>query len=247
MEQTFVSSGPELKPLTENIFYLEKWNWDYSEALNFQLECQELVRQNPKLKILIFCSHPSCFTMGKGLQKGKKMQGIELVDWDKKFEAYLPFPLYQTKRGGGLTFHYPEQWVFYPIMKINESTWTLSHHLEWILSTVQTVLEQDFELENLDHDRAVVGIWKDQQKLASLGIGLSHFVSTHGLALNLQRNKDMFSALSKLNPCGLQSSSFSTLEDQAIGAVTPQEFQSYFMQHLRDNLPKSWKKYRDLQ
>ena len=82
---------------SENIYVLEKWNWDYLEAEKFQLECVDFVHENPHISILIICSHPHCFTLGRGLQKVKGTTSQALVDFVPETE--LPFPLYNIKRG----------------------------------------------------------------------------------------------------------------------------------------------------
>lgn len=101
--------------LENNTHYITKWNWDYQDCEKFQYESTKYLKENPSEMILISCSHPHCFTYGRGLQKGRGTQ--ELQEFDTGMP--LPFPMHQISRGGGLTFHYPGQFIFYPIINFN--------------------------------------------------------------------------------------------------------------------------------
>jgi lipoyl(octanoyl) transferase len=57
-----------------------------------------------------------------------------------------------------------------------------------------------------------MGVWKNKSKLASIGIGLSKFVTEHGLALNLVNDEDMFNEVKKINPCGIDPTTYITVE-----------------------------------
>lgn len=188
---------------------VQKWNWDYKEALDFQMKCVERVQQNPELEIWIFCSHPHCFTMGRGLQKNVE----NLIPCPP--DLSVPFPLYQIKRGGGLTFHYPGQWIVYPIVNLNNRHWTLKTLVDWLLESVKnelTGLDPDFGLD-LKMKRHPLGLWHKDKKIASLGIEIQHFVTLHGLALNFYEDKQMFEALKMVNPCGLKGDIYSSVRE----------------------------------
>jgi hypothetical protein len=89
---TFGLTAENVKKINDEEFVVTKWNWDYQESLAFQEACQKEVYANRNLKILISCSHPYCFTNGKGLQKfkGKVIDG--LVDATKDQLNGLPYP-----------------------------------------------------------------------------------------------------------------------------------------------------------
>jgi lipoyl(octanoyl) transferase len=96
----------DLVNLDERTVVVTKWNWEYGVAHKFQRAALEVVQNTPNLRILICTSHPDVLTNGRGLQKPRKGEKLELVDFNPADHKSLPFPLYQVERGGGLTFHH---------------------------------------------------------------------------------------------------------------------------------------------
>lgn len=198
----------------ENIFVFKKWNWDYLEAEKFQLECMDFVHKNPHITILIVCSHPHCFTLGRGLQKIKEATNIELIDFDPSVTP--PFPLHHIKRGGGLTFHYPGQFVFYPIMNLTTHKKAVYDLMIKIMDITKGLLEKQFGLNGLEIRRDLLGLWFQNEfskaKVASIGLAVSRFNTYHGLALNFFNDEEMFTALRELHPCGLPGDIYRDVE-----------------------------------
>ncbi len=197
----------------ENVFILKKWNWDYLEAEKFQLECVEYVRNHPDVVILIVCSHPHCFTLGRGLQKIKG-NDVTLVDFDPS--TSLPFPIHSIKRGGGLTFHYPGQFVFYPIINLTHHKKAVFDLMMSIMIITKKLLEDQFNLNGLVIRRDLLGVWFENDfskaKIASIGLAVNRFNTYHGLALNFFKDQEMFQALKLTHPCGLPGDIYRDLE-----------------------------------
>lgn len=213
--------------------WVTRWSWDYLSALDFQKAAINFVKSNPLLKIYIFCSHPHCFTMGRGLQKntGHKIEG--LIDFDNR--QRLPFTCHKINRGGGLTFHYPGQWIFYPIINLGNPHYRLKEITFWLLESSKIVLEKFFQISNLDTQRKFLGLWHKNNKIASIGIGVERYVTHHGIALNLQWDNDMFLKLKKINPCGIDPSIYSSV-DQIICSEQKDslsQFHYQFMKYLQ--------------
>lgn len=196
----------------EDCLLITNWNWDYLKAHEFQKHCLEFIRKNPKLKIFIICSHPHCFTMGRGLQRSKGMEKYNLVDFDESLESRLNVPLHKIKRGGGLTFHYPGQWVCYPIVTLSKDRLDVYKLMNFLLSVVQKTLEQEFLLEDLSHEEKLMGLWLKKQKIASIGVAVTRLVTYHGLAFNLLHDEKMSNELKLVYPCGLPGETYIDLE-----------------------------------
>lgn len=187
----------------ENILIIKKWNWDYSECLDFQKKAQSFIQENRDLKIYIFCNHPHCFTLGRGNERGQE----KLVAFDPSIISNLDFPMFNIYRGGGITFHYPGQWIFYPIVAIKESL-SLEDLSCWLLKSTKKILTDKFNISDVVTATKLMGVWRNRQKLASIGIGINRFVTEHGLALNLVYDEKMFTELKKINPCGINPETY---------------------------------------
>lgn len=229
----------------KNIFILKKWSWDYIEAERLQLASVEYVSQNPHVSIFIMCSHNSCFTIGRGLQKIKENLGIELVDFDKNIE--LPYPIHQIKRGGGLTFHYPGQFVFYPIINLTFHKIAVHDFMISIMEMTRKLLENYFLLHNLKIRTDLLGLWFEERdgiakKIASIGLATSKFNTYHGMALNFFNDKEMLKFLVNLYPCGIPGDTYVDVESIGQKVITNHDremFTDLFKKLLIDKFNES--------
>ncbi|MEX0798434.1 MAG: hypothetical protein WEB87_05550 [Bacteriovoracaceae bacterium] len=227
-ESLALPSESEIQILKDDCLLVKKWRWDYQECLRFQKRAQELVRANRRLKIYIFCNHPHCFTLGRGNERGRE----DLTDFDPSSSFELKFPLHKVHRGGGITFHYPGQWIFYPIVSIGPS-YTLEDHMCWLLKSVANVLKERFGLLDVVAAKKLMGVWKDKKKLASIGVGVARFVTEHGLALNLAHDQLMFEELAKINPCGMTSEKYASVDSFAQAPQLLELFHKQYLQSLK--------------
>lgn len=196
----------------DNILFLKKWNWNYSEFLEYQAKFQDFVRTHKDAKIYIFTNHPHCFTLGRGNERGES----SLVQFDESLRNRLDFPVYDIHRGGGITYHYPGQWIFYPILRVTPK-YTLHDHMCWLLKLVRDHINETYDLKSIATEK-IMGVWLNKKKIASIGVGLNRFVTEHGLAFNLNEDLKMSEELKKINPCGLDSQVYTFLNQ-----VTEQE------------------------
>lgn len=227
----------DLISLDERTVVVTKWNWDYGLAHKFQRASLALVQETPNLRILICCNHPEVLTNGRGLQKPRKGEVLELVEFRPEEHRSLPFPLYQIERGGGLTFHHPGQFIFYPIVKLNPKSLSLSLMIDQIFDFTIDILNS-WGVKNLDHENKLLGIWQGNKKLASMGIAIEKLTTFHGMALNLLENPNMKKALATLNPCGLNAQTYTSVEALAEIPSTPLES---FREQFLDRIKNEWK------
>lgn len=211
----------------DNTLCVTKWNWDYADALAFQQQAQSFISKHKDKKIFIFCNHPHVFTLGRGNERGEE----NLVDFDQRIESNLSFPLYKIRRGGGITFHYPGQWIFYPIVAIRPD-FNLENLMCWMLKSVATTLKEDFDVAEAITANKLMGVWVNRRKIASIGLGINRFITEHGLALNLQNDEKMFAELRKVFPCGLEYTTYLTLEELNQRSDNLQAFHQKFLERL---------------
>ena len=221
----------------KNIYVLKKWDWNYLEAEAFQLACVDFVNSNPHISLFIFCSHSNCFTIGRGLQKLKENTGVNLVDFDEN--SHLAFPLHQIKRGGGLTFHYPGQFVFYPIIYLTYHKLAVHDFMTKILEVAISVLEEQFKIKNLVIRHDLLGLWFENIfKIASMGLAISRFNTYHGMALNFFQDQNMFQALQDLYPCGLSGKTYLSLESIISQKLSANDREIFFNNFLNTIVEK---------
>ena len=198
--------------LNEKTILIQKWNWDYQLSHDFQRNCLTFLDESPQTRIIICCSHPRIFTNGRGLQKPKKGETFNLVEFDQSLVQKLPFPFFQIERGGGLTFHHPGQMIIYPIVRLNPTTLSLSQMINQLFDTAMHEL-QDWGIMGLSHENKLLGLWHGDKKLASMGIAIEKLTTFHGMALNFYQDPEMRLALKKVNPCGLGADTYTSVEE----------------------------------
>lgn len=196
-------------------------NWASEIIEEKQLELVEYVRHHPNQAFFIFCSHPPLLTLGRGLQKLRNPNLPPLTEFDPTTVIEMPYPLYHLKRGGGLTFHYPGQIVLYPIISLTHFNIKIFDFMLELLALTKKSLLSEFEQKLLEVkfkiDRDYLGLWYqddlgEYKKIASIGLAASRFITYHGLALNLEDDKEFFLKLQNLYPCGLKGDNYISVE-----------------------------------
>ena len=131
------------------------------------------------------------------------------------------FPVFQSGRGGQYTYHGPGQRVAYVMLDLNRRT----PDLRLFVRTLEDWLIDTLAAFNVKAGRRkdAVGIWVPRpekgdgraDKIAAIGIRIRHWVTFHGIALNVDPNLDHFSGIV---PCGIRSDGVTSLVD--LGIVT---------------------------
>ncbi len=123
----------------------------------------------------------------------------------------LPFPVYETNRGGQATYHGPGQLVGYPILNLAIRGKDLHEHLRKIEDALIRSCER-FGVKAGRRD-GLTGVWIDNRKLASLGVGVRKWISMHGFAINITR--ESLPPFFAITPCGIEGVAMSCLADEA--------------------------------
>lgn len=219
--------------LREDLYVFKNWNWSYSKALKFQKISHGYVQEHLNKKIIILCNHPTCFTMGRGLQKksGKVIKGlVPMTEMSR-----LPFPCYKINRGGGLTYHYPGQLIIYPVLRLGGKNPSLSKLSELLFdSIIQSVGEySNVKLSKKRGD--LIGLWTDglpSQKVASFGIGIERLITQHGISVNIE-NGEIFETLHQIYPCGLDGKTYGYFNQISNSAINIDKVSFSFIKNLK--------------
>ncbi|MDH4468261.1 MAG: hypothetical protein QE271_09395 [Bacteriovoracaceae bacterium] len=198
------------------------WNTPYLEVESLQQKIIEKLRIDPKQKYLLVGSHPHCFTMGRGLQKkdGEILENLTEFDELKTQQQFPDWPFYKSSRAGGMTFHHPNQIIIYPLVNLNFVKISLPKIMFLLLESCKISVQdhlQDYVFDGnlLEVKKEPLGLWLSQgaskRKIASIGMALDHFVTCHGLALNLAFDQKVKDMLNQNYPCGLPGDTYAPL------------------------------------
>jgi len=158
---------------------------EYSQALSLQEELLRRQYQRESEDTLLLLEHPAVFTLGRG---GNEKHLLNPHD----------VPVYRVGRGGDVTFHGPGQLVGYPLIDLTRHGRDVHAYLRGLEAVLIETLAQ-FGL-TAQRAKGLTGVWIEQQKIASIGVGVRRWVTCHGFALNVDPDLTYFS---HIVPCGL--------------------------------------------
>ncbi len=171
----------------------------YRDALELQEEIVTRKRTNDSLADeLLLLEHESVYTIGRTPDQAS-LRGA----------AHLPHPLFPVNRGGQATYHGPGQLVGYPIIDLRGEAQDLHRYLRWIESLLIEVLST-YEL-SAQTRAGLTGVWIEERKIASIGVGVRHWITMHGFALNVHGDLSPFG---QIVPCGIANVAMTSMEKE---------------------------------
>jgi lipoyl(octanoyl) transferase len=123
--------------------------------------------------------------------------------------AHLPHPLFPINRGGQATYHGPGQLIGYPIIDLRRCKQDLHRYLRWIENLLIELLAK-YEIAATARD-GLTGVWVGNRKIASIGVGVRHWISMHGFALNVCGDLSPFD---QITPCGITNITMTSMEKE---------------------------------
>jgi lipoyl(octanoyl) transferase len=207
---------------------------DYAEALRLQHQrvAQRKAREIPDTLLLL--EHPHVFTFGRNARKENL---LVTSDW----LASRGVQVYETDRGGDVTYHGPGQLVGYPIFDLTEHRRDLAWYMR-SLEEVFIVVARDFSIE-AGRLKGVPGVWVANHKLVAMGVHVSRWVTSHGFAFNVNTDLQYFQWIV---PCGLHDKGVTSLarllgrpiEMDAVVQCVLEHFREVFeLQMVRRDVP----------
>ncbi len=182
----------------------------YLDAWELQRSLAAAVSQGAIPDTVVFLEHPPVITLGRRAGDEEvhvpEGSGVEIVE---------------TDRGGKSTFHGPGQLVCYPILDLNRHGRDVKKYCRDLEEALIRTLAA-FELEGTRID-GLTGVWlaSPPRKIASIGIHISRWVTTHGYALNVDLDPAPFSDW--ITACGLADAAFTTMARELGRPVTVDE------------------------
>jgi lipoate-protein ligase B len=164
---------------------------DFGQVRSLQERLVALRREGGAPDTLLFCAHPPVVTAGRATTPA------ELAAARPALEA-AAIPLVPCERGGRLTYHGPGQVIIYALVRLEGPERDLHAFQRGLEETALTALAELGLTASLRD--GYPGLWVGPAKLASLGIAVRHWVTWHGLALNLEGDLSPFDLFA---PCGI--------------------------------------------
>jgi lipoyl(octanoyl) transferase len=201
----------------------------YSAALQLQQQVHEEVLAEGN-DTLILCEHTHVFTFGKSADRNNLIVSPEFLI---KIEAEV----YETDRGGDITYHGPGQLVGYPIINLRKHGIGVKKYVstleQSIINALATFEILAYQIEGL------TGIWVGQEgserKIGAIGIRIRNGVSMHGFALNVNTDLSYFQ---HIVPCGITDKNVTSIH-QEIGRGTITEFADAFQNSFKTEWQKA--------
>lgn len=179
---------------------------------------------------IIFCEHPHVYTLGRSGKENNMLLG------DEQLKA-IGATLHHIDRGGDITYHGPGQLVCYPILNLEEFRLGLKEYVHFLEEAVINVCAS-YGIEAGRLEKAT-GVWIEPdtsraRKICAIGVRSSHYVTMHGLALNVNTDLRYFSYI---NPCGFIDKGVTSLRRELKDEISMDEVKQRLGCELRKLFP----------
>ncbi|PWT82219.1 MAG: lipoyl(octanoyl) transferase [Acidobacteria bacterium] len=155
----------------------------YGDALALQKETERAVQTDQQPDTLLLLEHPHTLTVGR---RGD-MSSVLLPE---QALAARGIELFETDRGGKVTYHGLGQIVGYPIIKLSPDREDVHRYVRDIEEVLIRAM-QDFTIEAF-RITGLTGVHTQQGKVAAIGVHIARWVTTHGFALNVNTDLSFF-------------------------------------------------------
>jgi lipoyl(octanoyl) transferase len=157
---------------------------------------------------LLLLEHPPVITMGSGFRRSHLLASADLL-------AESGIELVATDRGGDVTYHGPGQLIGYPILDLQPDRMDVLRYLRDLEEVLLRILGE-FGIRGYRRE-GFTGVWVNHQKIASIGVKISRWVTYHGFALNVNTN---LAAFDLIVPCGIADVRMTSLQKE-LGQAPP--------------------------
>ena len=165
---------------------------EYEDGLSLMRTAADRVRAGdpPGTDWLFLVEHPPVVTLGRGALARNVVASPEWL-------ARRGFEVHETDRGGDVTYHGPGQVVAYPVLDLSDRRDVRRYVADLEEAMIRTCADYGVEAgRHPDHH----GAWVGRKKIGAVGVHLSRWISTHGLAFNVAPDLGHFQAIV---PCGI--------------------------------------------
>lgn len=174
----------------------------YRECAKLQGKLLDRVASEEAPNTLLFVQHPPVLTLGANFHGRNLLLSLEEY-------AERGIEVFETERGGDVTYHGPGQLVIYPIFRVSEFGRDLH---KWLRDLEETILLTTSRFGILGRRFPPhTGVWVGNRKIAAIGIKVRRWTSMHGIALNCDGE---LSAFETIVPCGIDGYGVTSLTQE---------------------------------
>jgi lipoyl(octanoyl) transferase len=171
----------------------------FAHALSLQEEIVAKKRNERVLKDeLLLLEHEPVYTIGRTPDQSSLLG-----------TAHLPHPLFAINRGGQATYHGPGQLMGYAIIDLHRCGQDLHRYLRWLEGLLIELLA-GYGIA-ASRRESLTGVWIGDRKIASIGVGVRHWITMHGFALNVCGDLSPFN---HIVPCGIDNVAMTSMEKE---------------------------------
>lgn len=158
----------------------------YGDALELQRKTEQAVKQGQQSDTLLLLEHPHTYTIGRrGTTSGVLLNEAELVA--------RGVTVFETNRGGKVTYHGLGQLVGYPIINLSPDREDVHRYVRDLEEVLIRTMD-DFGIKGFRID-GLTGVHTERGKVAAIGVHISRWVTTHGFALNVNTDLSFFDSI----------------------------------------------------
>jgi lipoate-protein ligase B len=206
---------------------------EYGRALELQSELWRLRVEDKIPDTLVLLEHQPVITLGRSAKASNLL--VSEAELERRGVA-----LQRIERGGDVTFHGPGQLVGYPVFKLETGIAGVRWFVERVEAALVTALA---ELGvNVGIRPGHLGVWRQERKIASIGIAVKRRVTFHGFALNVTVDLSFFRLM---NPCGMPdvvmtsvSAEGGSSDDARVRSAVVAGFEKVFGVERQEKLPR---------
>jgi lipoyl(octanoyl) transferase len=199
---------------------------EYGDGLTLMQRFAEARRQELIGDSLLLLEHPPVLTLGRGAKREN------ILASDERLTA-AGVELFETNRGGDVTYHGPGQVVGYPIFLLPKARQDVRRYVRDVeRCIIETLAEYGLQAGSIPK---WPGVWlgeegaSDARKIAAIGVHISRWLTTHGFALNVNTHLPHFELIV---PCGIREASVTSMQRELRHPVPMPEVEEALARHF---------------
>src|SRR5256884_2569809 len=206
----------------------------YAEACALQKRVVGTRKADAIEDLLLFCQHPHVITQGRNGKRENLLVSEHLLR-----QKCVEF--FETSRGGDITYHGPGQIVAYPILNLG----AIRRDVVWYVRMLEEAMIQATAEFGITAERVAgkTGVWiksgDTEEKLGAIGVRISRWVTSHGLAYNVSTDLRYFDLIV---PCGIANRKATSLEKLLGRSLDSKEVARRLAKHFGEVFGREMKK-----